>query len=82
MVYLICKQMMNLISEFTVLLDFFAFVSGIVQMTHLPIASALLERGRGGKIVIARRNDEAIANYGCSLCKVRDCRATLAMTCF
>jgi hypothetical protein len=30
--------------------------------------------------VIAVRNDEAIANHACSLCKICDCRAALAMT--
>jgi hypothetical protein len=42
-------------------------------------------QGRGGvdgKNVIARRNDEAIANHADSLCKVRDCHASLAMTQF
>jgi hypothetical protein len=34
------------------------------------------------KYVIARRNDEAIANCASSLCTVHDCFATLAMTYF
>jgi hypothetical protein len=38
------------------------------------------KEGMKRKFVIARRNDEAIANYAGFLYTVRDCYATLAMT--